>query len=246
VGVEIRGGRAAANVTFDSRAMTPRFGSKLFAGALLASLLPCAAGVAAVHKPIGDRPGNTSAKDLESGQVPLKPADLQFYLTIMRASVARYEHPTAQDLADLAEDKRLTAIEMADSQKMILDLKAGNKERAIHEDVFKPTPQQSAVMRRGDDLRDGHIPRTLAGNAGMGSDQWDKLRRTIDETIDGPQGYGSADEGAAPKLSAAASARAAKITRALAANRALIWPSAAEIKRLKDQVNRLVIAERGE
>ncbi len=213
--------------------MPARGRATLLTGVILAFLLPCAVGYGAVHKPIGDRPGNTSAKDLESGEVPLSPADLQFYLSIMRASVARYEHPTAQDTADLAEDKRLTAIEMADSQKMVQDLKAGNKQKAYGVDIFRPTPVQQAAMRRGDDLLHGNIPRVLAGNAGMGYDQWEKLGRTIDEVVNGPAGYGSGDEGPAPKLSAAQSASAARVMRARAANRKLVMPSATEIKRLQ-------------
>ncbi len=243
--VEICGRRETADEPKNG-SWSPRHGrATLFTCAFLALLLSCAVGFAAVKKPAPDRPGNTSAKDLESGEVPLSSADLQFYLTIMRASVSRYEHPTAQDLADVAEDKRLKAIEMADSQKMAQDLRAGNTQKAIRVDPFHATPAQDAIMRRGDDLLERHIPSILAGKAGMSRFQWDELSRAIDETINGPAGAGSGDEGPPPKLSAAASARAARIVGARAANRKLVLPSAAEITGLNKRMGKAEIALEG-
>ena len=243
--VERCGGRGTDDEPVNACWRPPRVRATRLVGILLALLLPCAVSYGAVQKPIGNRPGNTSAKDLESGEVPLSPADLQFYLSIMRASVSRYEHPNTQDTADLAEDKRLSAIRMADQEKYLQDLRAGNTKKAFDVDLFRPTPAQEAAMRRGDDLRGGNMPSILAGNAGMGRDQWDNLSRAIDEVVKGPAGYGSGDEGPAPKVSAAQLAGAERINRARAANRKLVMPSAAEIKRLQARLGDLVVALRG-
>jgi hypothetical protein len=52
----------------------------------------------ATQPPTKALPGVISAKDLYSGTVALKPADVQFYLKIERAALDGYQHPTSEDL----------------------------------------------------------------------------------------------------------------------------------------------------
>ena len=216
----------------------------LYAGAALVWLLPFAVGVAAGHKPPADMPGITSSRDLASGLVPLKPADLQFYIKILRTTVARYEHPTAKDLADIAEAKRLRAVEMTDQQNMARDLKAGNTSKAMNEDMFQPTPEQAAALERGNAFTYGSAAEIFAEDAGMRGGQWLGLSEVVERAarLNAAAGYGSADDSPTPKPTAAALARAAAWRRTAAADETLVAPSVVEIKRLKTRLTQLLMA----
>ena len=130
------------------------------------------------HKPLTDLPGITSDKDLASGVVPLKPADVQFYIKIMRATLDRYQHPTPQDAADIAEVKRLHQLQTLGQSKMAEDMKAGNMQKAMN-DMFHPTPEQQATLDRGEALL-GDAPQMLAKDAGMPGRQWSALYQVVE------------------------------------------------------------------
>jgi hypothetical protein len=169
---------------------------------------------------------------LQSGVVPLKPPDVGFYMKIMQAALDRYQHPTAKDLADIAEAKRLRQLQLIGQAKMTEDFKAGNMQKGA-EDMFHPTPEQSATMDRAAALTGG-VPEMLAMDAGMPSGQWDELQRRVEYAagIDNRSGYGSGDSGQAPALTPEQKARVSALLRTEAANKDLVAPSAGEIKRL--------------
>jgi hypothetical protein len=190
------------------------------------------------QRPLTDLPGITSWKDLESGLVALKPADVQFYVRTMRAAVDRYQHATAKDLADIAEAKRLRKLQMIGQTKMTEDMKAGNWQKA-GEDLFKPTPEQSATLDRADALI-GNVQGMLAKDAGMPVDQWDELQKTVEYAAGLDQtGFGSGDDGPQPILTAAQKARVKELVRVRAADKDLVTPSAPEIARLYTLVGQL-------
>lgn len=224
--------------------------ARLLTAAVLAwALSPAAVIAAAGHEPPADLAGIISTKDLKSGVVPLTAADLQFYLKNLQASVARYQHPTAKDLADIAEAKRLQAVEIADQQKMAQDMKAGNTQEAMTEDMFHPTPEQSAAMDRGNAFKYGRTAEMLARDAGMGGDQWGRLSEVVERAagLDAGTGYGSADDSPTPKPTAAQLAqqrvRVDAWRRTDAANQKLVAPDAAEIKALKNRLSQLIVAQ---
>ena len=195
-----------------------------------------AGGDAAVSgKTVTDLPGITSDKDLSSGVVPLKPADVQFYIKIMRATLDRYQHPTPQDLADITEAKRLHQLQTLGQSKMAEDMKAGNMQTAMN-DMFHPTPEQQATLDR-DEALSGNAPQMLAKDAGMPGGQWSALYQVVEhaagvDAVDAPTNYGYGDDSPGGKPSAEQLAFAANRRRTSAANQGLVAPDAPEIKRL--------------
>jgi hypothetical protein len=185
-------------------------------------------------------PGIISSKDLYSGVVALKPADVDLYIKIMRAALDRYQHPTAQDLNDLAENQRLLHLQALGTAKMAEDMKAGNMQKAMSE-VFQPTPEQQAVMDRSSDL-ESNIPAMLARQAGTPRNQWDNLTKAVEDAAGLNDEYnnikwGSADD-SMPQPSAEQLAKVQKEVadrkRVSAANRQIVTPNAAEIKKMHE------------
>jgi hypothetical protein len=189
-----------------------------------------------------DLPGVISAKDSYSGTVALKPADVQFYLKIERAALDRYQRPTPEDLKDMAEANRLRHLEAVGTAKMTEEMKkSGNMQKAVAE-MFQATREQQALMRHADDLV-GYVPRMLAREAGMPADQWDNLTKAVEDSAGMNDEYnnvkwGSGGDSGAPKPSsdqvAAAVKAAADRKQVAAANRQLVAPNAAEIKKMHE------------
>jgi hypothetical protein len=189
----------------------------------------------AVAAPPADLPGIISSNDIASGIVPLGAAAVQFYLTTMRAAIARAEHPTAADTADIAESTRLRALELAGMLKASEVMKTSDLQKAMGY-YFQPTPQQTAVMERGTALKAGQADGIIAAAAGMPSRQWDPLRAKVEDAAginDGEQ-WGNGGDSPTGPASAAGLERAAKVRQTSAANRALVASNAAEIKRLHE------------
>jgi len=193
---------------------------------------------AASHKTLTDLPGITSQKDLASGVVPLKPADVQFYIKNMQATLDRYQHPTPQDLADIAEAKRLRQLQVLAQTKMAEDMKAGNMQKAMNEDMFHPTPEQQATLDRGNALTYNGLAQMLAKDTGMPGGQWDMLSQVVEYAagVDATTGYGSGDDGPGSKPTTEQLAYAANRRRVAAANQALVAHDAPAIKRLHSLV----------
>ena len=123
------------------------------------------------------------------------------YLRIARATADRYQHPTTQDAADIAETKRLRQTMMDAQAKLAADAQAGRSYQAMQADMFVATPAQQAVMNRGDALLSGGVADMLAANAGMPESQWDALHTAV-ETAAGfheEDRFGSGEEGS-PRL----------------------------------------------
>jgi hypothetical protein len=194
------------------------------------------------HAPRTDLPGIISSKDLESGVAALKAADVEFYVTVMRATLERYQHPSAKDLADMAEAKRLTQRQMAAQAKVAEDMKAGNSQKAMA-DMFQPTPEEAAALDRGNALARGGVADLVAGEAGMPLNQWDKLSNVVQHAagLDGDTGSGSGDAGQTSTLTPAQQVRAQDIQRVRAANRDLVAPSVPELKRLKSATDAIIL-----
>jgi len=64
---------------------------------------------------------------------------VEFYLLIMRAAVERYQHPTAEDVADIAETERLRQLLSAAQAKIAADSQAGKPYQVIQADAFVPS-----------------------------------------------------------------------------------------------------------
>lgn len=210
----------------------------------LGGALVCVEGAfAANQNPQQDLPNVTSGKDLHSGLVPLKPADVDFYMKIMRAALDRYQHPPAQDLKDLAENQRLLHLQALGTAQMVADMKAGNNQKAMG-DVFQPTPDQKAVMDRSSELQ-MRLAAMLAKEAGMPREQWDNLTKAVEDASGLNDDYnsiqwGSGDTDSTFKPSADQLAKIQQATadrkRVAAANRQLVAPNAAEIKKIHDLI----------
>jgi hypothetical protein len=182
----------------------------------------------ASHKTLTDLPGITSEKDLHSELVPLTPADVQFYMKNIKATLDRLQHPTPQDLADLAEAKRLRQLQMAGQTKMAEDMKAGNMQKAMNEDMFRPTPEQQATLERT-----SVDPGMLAKDAGMPDGQWRELSEAVEYAAGDLRPGGDGDDGPVAKLTAEQLAKGTKIKQIRAANQALVAPDVPEITRLR-------------
>jgi hypothetical protein len=215
----------------------------MLAYALGAAVLCVEAASAANQYPQQDLPSVTSGKDLHSGLVPLKPADVDFYMKIMRASLDRYQHPPAQDVKDLAENQRLLHLQALGTAKMTADMKAGNTQKAMSE-VFQPTPDQKALMARSEELQ-MRLPAMLAQEAGMPRAQWDDLTKAVEDASGLNDEYnstqwGSGDTDSTFKPSAEQLAKIQQATadrkRVAAANRQLVAPNAAEIKKIHELI----------
>jgi hypothetical protein len=126
-----------------------------------------------------DLGGVSSRKDLASGVVPIGAADVQFYLKVMRASLPRYGHPSAQDTADIAQAKRLRDRQMSSMQ----NAKSPG-------DIFIPSPEEQAMIERGARLGGGHqpafegLPEVLAMDAGMPREQWELLAQHVEDAAE--------------------------------------------------------------
>jgi hypothetical protein len=196
----------------------------------------------ATPQPRTDLPGVTSNSDFHNG-APLQPADVQFYLRIQRATLDRYQHPTAQDAADIAENKRLRQAMMDAQVKVAADAQAGKSYQAMQADMFTPTPAQQAVMDRAEALLSGHVADLLAANAGMPENQWDSLSTAVETAAglhDGDR-FGSGDD-SPTTLTPEQRERAAKIIQRRADNRKLVAPDAPEIKKLAGETAQLIAA----
>jgi len=214
----------------------------LLAYAAISGFMMCAAFPAvASAQPQSDLAGITSNKDFHNG-AELQPADVQFYLRIMRAAVARYQHPTAQDVADIAETKRLRQLLTSAQAKIAADSQTGKSYQVIQADAFVPTSAQTVVMNRGTDLLSGNAAEILASNEGMPGYQWDTLRQTV-ETAAGLHDGDRFGSGEGPTiLTPEQRERAARIIKVRADNRQLVAKDAAEIKRLNEQTAQLTAA----
>lgn len=208
-----------------------------------------------------DLPGISSTRDFASGLTPLTLADVQFYIKIMQATVARYQHPTAQDRTDLAAVAQISKIKqannkivMADMTKAVGYMQAGNRQKGMEyytkasTDAFHPTPAQHAAL---------HYYRTVLQNielltvddAHMPRRQWFPLASGVAFAAGANSscddcGSGGGDE---PKLTPAQLAHARILERVNTANQKLIAPYAAQIRKLHSQVHKLTPAwiERG-
>jgi hypothetical protein len=209
---------------------------------LLFSVAAAWLAAAADHPPLADLPGIISSADLESGVVPLKAADLEFYMKIQRATLERYQHPPASDLTDMAEAKRLIQRQLAAQLKVVADMKAGNTQAAAA-DMDKLTPAEAATLGRGTALSHGRVDELVAAEAGMPVNQWDKLSSEVQRAagLDGNTGYGSAGTGMSSKLTPDQQARAQAISHARASNRSLVAPSVPELKRIKAAIDPIVV-----
>jgi hypothetical protein len=190
---------------------------------------------AANHNPLTDLPGITSEKDLASVAVVLKPADVQFYIKNMQATLDRYQHPTPKDLADIAEAKRLNQVALLALSKMGEDMKAGNTQKAMNEDMFHPTPEQQATMDRGGALSYDGVAEIVAKDAGMPGGQWLAVCKAVEFAagVDAGVGiYGSAGDSPTSNPTPEQVAFLANRRRITAADQALVAPNAPEIKRL--------------
>lgn len=207
-------------------------------GALQSAAFPSIAG----PTPRTDLPGVTSNSEFHNG-AELQPADVQFYLRIARAAVDRYQHPSTQDVADIAETKRLRQTMMDAQVKVGKDAQAGMSYQAMQADMFVPTPAQQAVMNRGDALLSGHVAEMLAASAGMPESQWDSLQTAVERAagLHDDERFGSGDEATAA-LTAEQRERAARIIKVRADDRKLVAPDAPEINQLAAQAARLISA----
>jgi len=211
------------------------------------------AGAGSRSQPLPDLPGITSTRELVSGMTPLTPADVQFYIKIMRATVARYRHPTAQDRADLAAVARISKIKQAnakiveaDEMKMEAYMQAGNMQKGmaydekVSREAFHPTPTQHAAL---------HYYRTVLANvtlvmvkdAHMPRRQWFPLASDVEFAAkvgvgNGEFGSGGGNE---PKLTPAQLAHARILRGVNTANQKLVAPYAAQIRSLHSQVSKL-------
>jgi hypothetical protein len=188
--------------------------------------------------PQQDLPGIISSRE-DHGLVPLKSVDVDFYMKVMRAAFDRCQHPTAQDLSDLAENQKLLHLQALGTAKMTEDLKAGDTQKAIKE-VFNPTPDQKAIMDRSDDLRS--VPEMLARQAAMPRQQWSDLATAVESAagLNGeysPPGWGNGDDvnWTAEKKASLQNVLAER-KRVFEANQHLVAPNAAEIKTMRDFV----------
>jgi hypothetical protein len=191
--------------------------------------------------PHPDLPGIISSADLESGVVALKAADVQIYVRIMRTTLDRYQHPTAKDLADMAEAKRLMQRQMAAQVKVAEDMKAGNSQKAMA-DMNQLTAAESAALDRGNALSRGGVAALVAGEAGLPQDQWDKLSMVVQRAagLDGDTGSGSGETGSIA-LTPAQRARAQDIQRVRTANKEIVAPIVPELRRLKSMTDPIIL-----
>lgn len=211
---------------------------------------PASAGARSQSQSLPDLPGITPTRELVSGMTPLTLADVQFYIKIMRATVARYRHPTTQDRADLAAVARIRKIKQAnakfieaDEMKMEAYMQAGNRQQGmaydekLSKEAFHPTPAQHAAL---------HYYRTVLANidlvtvkdAHMPRRQWYPLANLVEGAakVGVPNGeFGSGGDSYKPPTG--------KLGRILSgvntANQKLVAPYAAQIRSLHDQVSKL-------
>jgi hypothetical protein len=204
------------------------------------------ASAAAGGPPTKDLAGLTSNKDLGSGVVPITDADTQFYLKVMRASLDRYQHPSAQDTADLAEQKRYLARIQQLQERLAKDPSSPSVQADYAKVLQDPSPAESAARERATHLRGGNVPsyegvpEVLAIELGMPSYQWEHLAQAVEDAAgtehEGKWGSGDADPTGpvTPELQA----RRALVAKARAASRSIVAPQAAEVHRLHEQVAR--------
>jgi len=204
-----------------------------------------AAGSSAV--PTKDLEGYTSSKDFASGVVPISAADVQFYLKTMQGALGRYQHPSVQDVADLAESKRYEA-RMLQIQQRLADDPGNPKLQQEYAKAFEdPSPAEAAMRERGDRLRGGRVPsfeglpELLVMEAGMPADQWERLAQAVEDAagIERESKWGSgSDEDPTGPDTPEKKAHRALFQKAMAASRSIAAPQAAEIRRLHEQTAR--------
>ncbi len=126
-----------------------------------------------------DLPGVTPASDLLGGSAPLTSADVQFYLRIMQAAVARYQHPTARDRAALAQAPLIIGREAASAKRMAAGMKAGRYQQAMA-GVYHPSPGEKALKDRYGILSMEGADVLIASRQHMPDRQWDALKTTVE------------------------------------------------------------------
>lgn len=214
---------------------------------------PASAGARSQSQPLPDLPGITPTRELVSGLTPLTLADVQFYIKIMRATVARYRLPTAQDRADLAAVAQISKIKQAnakiveaDEMKMGAYMQAGNRQKGMaygekaNREAFHPTPAQHAALHYYRTVL-ANITLLMVKNAHMPRRQWFPLASDVEGAARvgvGKGEYGSGG-GEAPQLTPAQLAHARILEGVNTANQKLVAPYAAQIRSLHTQVSKL-------
>ena len=125
-----------------------------------------------------DLPGITPTSDLLGDSAPLTAADVQFYLRVMQAAVARYQHPTARDNEALAQMPLITQREVQAAKQMAADMKAGKYQQAAAE-VYHPSPDEKAMKDRYAVLTGG-ADVLIAGRENMPDRQWEALKTAVE------------------------------------------------------------------
>jgi hypothetical protein len=225
-----------------------RRGASMLARAAVGGALLCAGmALGASPEPAKELPGIISSKDAKSEVVALKPADVQFYLKIEHAALDRYQHPTPQDLKDMAEARRLHHLQMVGQVKLGKALEAGKSIREAAALQFAMTRDEQTAMDRGDALMS--LQWVLAADSGMPREQWANLSETVETAAEirdpadaGGEGPGGHSPSALSAEEIAAIDKAvAQGPRVKAANRQLVAPNAADIKKTLDLIQPLMM-----
>jgi len=205
-----------------------------------------------------DLAGYSSTQSLESKATPLTVPDILFYLQVMRAALARTEHPAGQDQAALVYFHKWSVEGNEASQKAVAAIRSGNYAAAAGIKAPTRTPAvglaQNLIAGRADILE--------AASRGMPDRQWSALRDAVERAgakpcarplpslssptlaqdweAYGEECYGGSGDNPLPGLTAAQLRQAARqdaiYIQTILADRKTIAPYAAQIRTLENQL----------
>lgn len=174
------------------------------------------------HRPTAAAASATGTWEPTARQlVPLRPDDVQLYLSVMRAAAERTRHPTKKDM---------DAIHATEAWSTTVDV-------ASRTQVHPPAPLDEAMIERSSNLTGQMADVQVASERGIDLARYQGIRDTI-EAIAGPpridagacvRGDCSRAAGAPPSVQDDPAAAAATVAR----DRRLLAPSLGEIRALQ-------------